>query len=408
MTNSERPWVEARRRDDRPGRLRQADEHADQGFRRHGPAAAGPEPRGDLVHGAGLPDDDRPGEEHRSTAAPRPIRDALPPWLWRTVAGTSDQGAAPDQATQVTDALRVAYCQPGVAAFFNFEIADEPSLDGWQSGLLWTDGTPKPSYDAFKACDARRSRRGTSTARATRSSLRTRRSGSLRGRHGGGGGEAGEEEASDHHGSVASAGMDVRAPREAEPFTTADGSTIRELLGLPTAPVQQPEPRRGDPRAGPGDASATTTPRARRSTTSSRGRARWRSTATAAQVGARRRDPDPARRLAPDPARTPTALRFLCCCAPAVPARGHVLRVGEPGRGAADHHRPPGDPAARRLRADEAAPGSRPSELGVDRIYNWDHFFPLSGDARRQALRVADDPGGDGGADEARRDLGAS
>ena len=50
----------------------------------------------------------------------------------------------------MTDALRVAYCQPGVAAFFNFEIADEPSLDGWQSGLLWTDGTPKPSYNAFK------------------------------------------------------------------------------------------------------------------------------------------------------------------------------------------------------------------------------------------------------------------
>jgi mannose-6-phosphate isomerase-like protein (cupin superfamily) len=30
----------------------------------------------------------------------------------------------------------------------------------------------------------------------------------------------------------------VRSLEEAEPFTTADGSTIRELLGLPTAPVQ--------------------------------------------------------------------------------------------------------------------------------------------------------------------------
>jgi hypothetical protein len=79
------------------------------------------------------------------------VRDALPPWISRTVAGTSDQGAAPDQATQLTDALRVAYCQPGVGAFFNFEIADEPILGGWQSGLLWADGTPKPSYDAFKA-----------------------------------------------------------------------------------------------------------------------------------------------------------------------------------------------------------------------------------------------------------------
>ena len=32
--------------------------------------------------------------------------------------------------------------------------------------------------------------------------------------------------------------MIVRALAEAQPFTTADGSTIRELLGLPTAPVR--------------------------------------------------------------------------------------------------------------------------------------------------------------------------
>ena len=32
--------------------------------------------------------------------------------------------------------------------------------------------------------------------------------------------------------------MIVRALSNAEPFTTADGSTIRELLGLPTAPVR--------------------------------------------------------------------------------------------------------------------------------------------------------------------------
>ena len=32
--------------------------------------------------------------------------------------------------------------------------------------------------------------------------------------------------------------MIVRNLAEAEPFTTADGSTIRELLGLPTAPVR--------------------------------------------------------------------------------------------------------------------------------------------------------------------------
>jgi hypothetical protein len=77
------------------------------------------------------------------------VRDALPAWVTRTTAA-SFGGTAPDQATQLADALRIAYCQPGVAAFFNFEIADEPNLNGWQSGLLWTDGTPKPSYYAFK------------------------------------------------------------------------------------------------------------------------------------------------------------------------------------------------------------------------------------------------------------------
>jgi hypothetical protein len=77
-------------------------------------------------------------------------RRALPAWLGRTLAGTTN-GPAPDQATQLTDALNVAYCQPAVGAFFNFELADEPSLVGWQSGLLWADDTPKPSYQPFKA-----------------------------------------------------------------------------------------------------------------------------------------------------------------------------------------------------------------------------------------------------------------
>lgn len=53
---------------------------------------------------------------------------------------------APDQATQLSDAIKLAYCQPGVGAFFNFLLADEPSLAGWQSGVLWADYTPKPSF----------------------------------------------------------------------------------------------------------------------------------------------------------------------------------------------------------------------------------------------------------------------
>jgi hypothetical protein len=77
-------------------------------------------------------------------------RKTLPPVAGRTTAAEGN-GPAPDQATQLTDALQVAYCQPTAAAFFNFELADEANLSGWQSGLLWADQTPKPSYAAFKA-----------------------------------------------------------------------------------------------------------------------------------------------------------------------------------------------------------------------------------------------------------------
>lgn len=72
-------------------------------------------------------------------------RFALPAWSSR--AG-SRVGLAPDQATQLVDAIRLAYCQPNVGAYFNFLLADEPDLRGWQSGLLWADWTPKPSYSA--------------------------------------------------------------------------------------------------------------------------------------------------------------------------------------------------------------------------------------------------------------------
>jgi hypothetical protein len=74
----------------------------------------------------------------------------LPPWVVGSAAGTL-AAAAPDQAAQLRDALDLAYCQPAVSAFFNFELADEPSLAGWQSGVLWADLTPKPSYQPFKA-----------------------------------------------------------------------------------------------------------------------------------------------------------------------------------------------------------------------------------------------------------------
>ena len=65
---------------------------------------------------------------------------------------TADE--AVDQSTQLRDAVLLAYCQPAVSGFLNFELLDEERLGGWQSGLLYRDGTRKPSYDAFKAAIA--------------------------------------------------------------------------------------------------------------------------------------------------------------------------------------------------------------------------------------------------------------
>jgi hypothetical protein len=77
------------------------------------------------------------------------VRQVLPAFFALAAARTT-AALAPDQATQLSDALQVAYCQPAVGAFFNFELADERNLAGWQSGLLWADLTPKPSYQVFK------------------------------------------------------------------------------------------------------------------------------------------------------------------------------------------------------------------------------------------------------------------
>ena len=71
--------------------------------------------------------------------------------------GTPASGTAglPDQGSQLRDGVSLAYCQPGVGAFFNFLLADEVDLAGWQSGVLWADGRPKASYGALKAVAAR-------------------------------------------------------------------------------------------------------------------------------------------------------------------------------------------------------------------------------------------------------------
>jgi hypothetical protein len=66
-----------------------------------------------------------------------------------TLPATAGAGGV-SQASQLAAAIRLAYCQPAVGGIFNFELVDEPDLAGWQSGVLWADGTPKPAYAAVK------------------------------------------------------------------------------------------------------------------------------------------------------------------------------------------------------------------------------------------------------------------
>jgi hypothetical protein len=49
------------------------------------------------------------------------------------------------QALYYAEAIALVACQPTVSALLLFHVSDEPSLDRWQSGLYYTDGTPKTS-----------------------------------------------------------------------------------------------------------------------------------------------------------------------------------------------------------------------------------------------------------------------
>jgi hypothetical protein len=68
--------------------------------------------------------------------------------------GSGQQRVRRDQARQLSDALKLAYCQPAVGALFDFELMDEARLRGWQSAVIRRDGTPKPSYASFKTAIA--------------------------------------------------------------------------------------------------------------------------------------------------------------------------------------------------------------------------------------------------------------
>jgi hypothetical protein len=54
------------------------------------------------------------------------------------------------QAAYYRKALELAHCQRTVRGLFIFHTYDEPSLIGWQSGLYFVDGSPKPSLPLFR------------------------------------------------------------------------------------------------------------------------------------------------------------------------------------------------------------------------------------------------------------------
>ena len=55
------------------------------------------------------------------------------------------------QAAAYRRAIHLAYCQSNVAGMLLFHTHDEPGRQGWQSGLVYADGTPKTSLEPVRA-----------------------------------------------------------------------------------------------------------------------------------------------------------------------------------------------------------------------------------------------------------------
>ena len=85
------------------------------------------------------------------TTVPESKRDAYDQDRENWPGPVPDAGSGIDQAKQLTDSLRLMYCQPHVEAMFNFLLKDERPLAGWQSGVFWADGSPKGSFEAYRS-----------------------------------------------------------------------------------------------------------------------------------------------------------------------------------------------------------------------------------------------------------------
>ena len=62
----------------------------------------------------------------------------------------SDAVSPATQGEWYRRALALAACQPTVRGFFVFHTVDEIDLKGWQSGVYYADGTPKPSLGVVR------------------------------------------------------------------------------------------------------------------------------------------------------------------------------------------------------------------------------------------------------------------
>jgi hypothetical protein len=91
---------------------------------------------------------------YRASGRSRPLFDTVGhnPYAGHESVTGAVSGAG--QAAQLATALRLAYCQPRVEAFFNFPLVDEPALGRWQSDLLWADWKRKPAFAAYRAAIA--------------------------------------------------------------------------------------------------------------------------------------------------------------------------------------------------------------------------------------------------------------
>ncbi len=96
----------------------------------------------------------------------------VPPWLLSLYHGQENDrsvvpalGTGMSQARQLRAAIFLAYCQPAVGAFFNFELFDEHRLSGWQSGVMYTNGERKSSFLPFRDTVAAVARRAVDCSR---------------------------------------------------------------------------------------------------------------------------------------------------------------------------------------------------------------------------------------------------